>query len=163
MIFSCRFLHSRIFSLNRILFFKEILKKKHLSFVFTCIFTIFSSCPFFLLQFLPIIISVQPEEILWAFLRSWAVNLIRISCIWRWLYFVKDISPDTEFYTDNFFFQTIKAMYHCLLASILVFSFYLKSSVILINVSLYKMCFFPFGFFEGCSFYLQLAAVWIIM
>ena len=94
----------RIFSLNRILFFKEILKKKHLSFVFTCIFTIFSSCPFFLLQFLPIIISVQPEEILWAFLRSWAVNLIKISCIWRWLYFVKDISPDTEFYTDNFFF-----------------------------------------------------------
>ena len=135
-----------------------------MSFVFTCIFTIFSFCPFFLLQFLPIIISVQPEEILWAFLRSWAVNLIKISCIWRWLYFVKDISPDTEFYTDNFFFfQTIKAMYHCLLASILVFSFYLKSSVILISVSLYKMCFFPFGFFEGCSFYLQLAAVWIIM
>lgn len=63
MIFSCRFLHSKnILFYQHIVFYRKFLKRNICFFVFTCIFTIFSSCPFFLFEFLPIIISVQPEE-----------------------------------------------------------------------------------------------------
>lgn len=75
-------------NLNSLLSFKEI-KKRNLSFVFTHIFTIFSdfffsSClNFYLFSFL-----FGLRDFFQHFLDLLAVNVVKISCIWKWFYFV---------------------------------------------------------------------------